>query len=213
MIFDEKIALKVAKLLLKVKAIQLKKQNYFTWASGIKSPIYCDNRILLGYPTERDHIKKMISTLIKAKFPEANALSGVATAGIGIGALAADSLQLPYSYVRSSAKAHGKQNQIEGYIPSGAKVVVVEDLISTGGSTIKAIDALQKADYNVIGAVAIFTYGFDKANKAFAELGIPYYTLSNYYYLIELLENEDELDVDTKVTLLKWRENPESFNK
>lgn len=211
MIFDEKIALKVAKLLLQVKAIQLKKQNYFTWASGIKSPIYCDNRILLGYPAERDHIKKMISTLIEEKFPSVKALSGVATAGIGIGALAADTLHLSYSYVRSSAKSHGKQNQIEGYIPENAKVVVVEDLISTGGSTIKAIDALQSEGYNVIGAVAIFTYGFEKAKQAFEELNMPYYTLSNYTYLIELLENEGELDKDTKTTLLRWRENPESF--
>lgn len=211
MIFDEKIALKVAKLLLEVKAIQLKKQNYFTWASGIKSPIYCDNRILLGYPAERDHIKNNLSMLIKEKFPSVKALSGVATAGIGIGALAADTLHIPYSYVRSSAKAHGKQNQIEGYVPENAKVVVVEDLISTGGSTINAINALQNAGYDVIGAVAIFSYGFEKANSAFAKLDLPYYTLSSYTYLIELLENEGELDANTKATLLRWRENPEIF--
>jgi len=208
MILDEKIALKVAKLLFKVKAIQFKKQNYFTWASGIQSPIYCDNRILLGYPVERDQIKKMISSLIKEKFSDTNALSGVATAGIGIGALAADELHLPYSYVRNSAKAHGKQNQIEGYIPSDAKVVVVEDLISTGGSTLKAIDALQSAGYEVIGAVAIFTYGFQKAKDAFAEVGIPFNTLSDYEHLIQLMDDEGELDTETKVRLLQWRQNP-----
>lgn len=211
MIFDKKIAIEVVKILSKVKAIQLKKQNYFTWASGIQSPIYCDNRIVLGYPTERDRIKVLLSLAIEAKFPNVQALSGVATAGIGIGALAADYLKLPYSYVRSTAKAHGKQNQIEGYIPDGFPIVVIEDLISTGGSTLKAIDALQKAGYQVIGALAIFTYGFEKANRAFADKNIPYYTLSNYTSLIDWIEKEEGLDPETKATLLQWRKDPESF--
>ncbi len=211
MIFDEKIALEVALLLLKVKAILLEKQNYFVWASGIKSPIYCDNRIVLGYPEERTRIKKLLAALVQSKFPTVQALSGVATAGIGIGALTADYLQLPYSYVRSSAKAHGKQNQIEGYISENMPIVVVEDLISTGGSTLKAIDALQSTGHHVIGAIAIFTYGFEKANQAFADIGIPYYTLSSYAYVIDLLEKEGQLDAETKATLLQWRDNPKSF--
>jgi len=211
MIFDKKIAIEVIKILLEVKAILLEKQNYFTWASGIKSPIYCDNRIVLGYPTERARIKVLLSTIIQTKFPDAKALSGVATAGIGIGALAADYLQLPYSYVRNTAKAHGKQNQIEGYIPGGAPIVVIEDLISTGGSTLKAIEALQTAGHNVTGAVAIFTYGFEKANQAFADKNISFYTLSSYTYLLELLEKEGELNTETKATLLQWREDPNAF--
>jgi len=211
MIFDKKIATEVINILLKVKAIQLKKQTYFTWASGIKSPIYCDNRIVLGYPTERDRIKILLSSVIQTKFPVAKALSGVATAGISIGALAADELHLPYSYVRSSAKAHGKQNQIEGYIPKNTPIVVIEDLISTGGSTLKAIDALQTAGHQVVGAIAIFTYGFDQAKQAFAEVKIPFYALSSYAYLIKLLDEEGDLDADTKARLLQWQENPHSF--
>lgn len=212
MIYDKIVASGVAAILLKVNAIQLNMQNYFTWASGIKSPIYCDNRVLLGHPTERNLIKKHFATLIRQKFPEANALSGVATAGIGIGALAADTLQFPYSYVRSSAKAHGKQNQIEGHIGEAAKIVVVEDLISTGGSTLKAIEALQAEGHHVLGAIAVFTYGFQKSVTAFESVGLPFYTLSDYEHLIYHLEKENKLDAATKTKLLAWRTTPGQFD-
>jgi len=211
MIYSEKIAIDVARLLLKVNAIQLKSKDYFTWASGWKSPIYCDNRILLGYPIERSIVCSAFSALINDKFNQANALSGVATAGIAHGAFVAQELTLPYSYVRSKAKAHGKQNQIEGFIEKGSKIVVVEDLISTGGSTIKAIEALQNSGYEVIGAVAVFTYGFDKAVKAFADTDIPFYTLSSYEYLLQLLESEDKLTSLEIEKLAQWRVDPATW--
>jgi len=212
MIYSDKIAIEVASLLLKVNAIQLKSKNYFTWASGWKSPIYCDNRILLGYPAERQTVSNSFSQLIKDKFPSSNALSGVATAGIAHGAFVAQELELPYSYVRSSAKAHGKKNQIEGFIKEGSKIVVIEDLISTGGSTIKAIEALQIYGYEVIGAVAVFTYGFDKAVEAFENINIPFYTLSSYEFLLQLLENENKLTAKEKEKLAQWRVDPAGWS-
>jgi len=212
MIFDTEMAKTIAKLLLQVNAIQIKKQNYFTWASGIKSPIYCDNRILLSHVKQRNIIKNIFYNLIEGKFSEATAISGVATAGIGIGALVADAMSLPFSYVRDKSKAHGRQNSIEGDIAADAKIVVIEDLISTGGSTLKAVNTLKEANYHVIGAAAIFSYGFENAKNAFKEVDVPYYTLSEYSFLLDLLESENVLSPEEKNRLQSWQANPEAFN-
>lgn len=211
MVFDTTVATTVAKLLLQVNAIKIKKQNYFTWASGIQSPIYCDNRILLSHVAQRNIVKKTFSTLIEGRFKNATAISGVATAGIGIGALVADALNLPFSYVRDKSKAHGRQNSIEGDIADNAEIVVIEDLISTGGSTIKVINTLQEAGHDVIGAVAIFSYGFEKAKQAFKKIEMPYYTLSEYSFLLDLLESKNVLNTAEKRQLQSWQANPEAF--
>jgi len=211
MVFNTEIATNIAELLLQVNAIKIKKQNYFTWASGIKSPIYCDNRILLSYTEQRNKVKKAFKYLIENNFENVSAISAVATAGIGIGALVADVMDLPFSYVRDKSKAHGRQNNIEGDIANNAKIVVIEDLISTGGSTIKVIETLQQAGYEVIGAAAIFSYGFKKARVAFEKISVPYYTLSEYNFLLDLLERKNFLTVEEKKRLQSWQANPKAF--
>lgn len=190
MVYNNEIAAKVAEYLLQIKAIKLSPENLFTWASGIQSPIYCDNRKSLSHPELRSYIKQSFAALVKEKFPQADAVSGVATAGIAHGALLADELNLPFSYVRSSPKGHGLQNLIEGEIKPGSKVVVVEDLISTGGSSLKAVNDLRANGIEVIGLVAIFSYGFNKAVTAFSEADCPYYTLSNFDALMNLAQEK-----------------------
>lgn len=190
MVYNNEIAAKVAEYLLQIKAIKLSPENLFTWASGIQSPIYCDNRKSLSHPELRSYIKQSFAALVKEKFPQADAVSGVATAGIAHGALLADELNLPFSYVRSSPKGHGLQNLIEGQIKPGSKVVVVEDLISTGGSSLKAVNDLRANGIEVIGLVAIFSYGFNKAVTAFSEADCPYYTLSNFDALMNLAQEK-----------------------
>jgi len=205
MVYNNEIANKVAEYLLQIKAIKLSPENLFTWASGIQSPIYCDNRKSLSHPELRNYIKQSFSDLVLDKFPSANAVSGVATAGIAHGALLADELNLPFSYVRSSPKGHGLQNLIEGEIRPGSKVIVVEDLISTGGSSLKAVEDLRKNGVEVIGLVAIFSYGFGKATKAFEEAQCPYYTLSNFDALLEYAKNNHLFD-DAQVDFMKdWK--------
>jgi len=211
MVYNTGVAATIADVLLQVNAIKIKKQKYFVWASGIKSPIYCDNRILLSYPEKRTTVKRAFCQLIKNKFNEATAISGVATAGIGIGALVADALNLPFSYVRDKSKTHGRQNSIEGDIAAAAKIVVIEDLISTGGSTVKVVETLQQEGYNVIGAAAIFSYGFKRATQAFEKIGVPYYTLSEYRFLLDLLANKNVLTAEEKSRLQSWQVNPEAF--
>jgi orotate phosphoribosyltransferase len=176
----------VAEKLLQINAIKLNPQQPFTWASGWKSPIYCDNRKALSFPYIRDFVKSEMCNVIFEKFPEAELIAGVATAGIAWGAMAADQLKLPYIYVRPKPKEHGLGNQIEGFYEKGQKVVVVEDLVSTGKSSLQVVDVIKGAGMNVIGMVSIFTYGFPIAEKAFSQYQLPYYSLTNFPVLIEL---------------------------
>lgn len=198
------VSKKIAKHLLQIKAIKLNPQNPFTWASGIKSPIYCDNRLVLSYPAVRKLVKKELAILSK-EFGEFDAVSGVATAGIAHGMLLADELGKSFSYVRSKPKGHGRQNLIEGLVEKGQKVIVVEDLISTGGSSVKAVEALREQGVEVVGVIAIFSYGFEKAVNTFADANCLFKTLSNYEDLIETAVELDYVS-DSDTDMLKaWR--------
>ena len=201
-------ARKIAAFLLKTQAVKLQPENPFQWSSGWKSPIYCDNRITLSDVESRTFIKKALAKLIKRSFPEAEGIAGVATAGIAQGALAADYLKLPFAYVRPKPKEHGMGNQIEGRIEKGQKVVVIEDLVSTGGSSLKAVDALRAAGVEVIGMVAIFTYGFKIADENFEAAGVELKTLSNYKYLIDEALKQEYVAQEDIESLKKWRRNP-----
>jgi orotate phosphoribosyltransferase len=197
----------IAKTLLDIKAIFLRPDDMFTWASGIKSPIYCDNRVTLSYPQARTLIKSAFVDLIKAKYPIAEYVAGVATAGIPHAALIADALGLPMVYVRSSSKEHGRTNQIEGSIPVGSKAVVIEDLISTGGSSLSAVKALQESGVEVLGMVAIFTYGLKKAQENFSQAGISLDTLSDYNTLIEIALENKQISLEHVKILEDWQKN------
>ena len=200
----------VARNLLEIKAIKLSPSNPFTWASGIQSPIYCDNRVALSYPVVRTFIKQCLAEKSKV-FGNFDVVAGVATAGIPHGALLADALEKPFIYVRSSAKDHGRRNLIEGELQAGQRVLVIEDLISTGGSCLIAVEALQEAQAEVVGVLAIFQYGFEKANRAFAEKNVPFQTLTDYNALIlEAIKMGYISDSDLS-TLQQWRENPEGW--
>lgn len=204
-------ARKVATLLLETKAVKLSPNAPFQWSSGWKSPIYCDNRITLSDVEARTFIKKALAKLIKRAFPEAEGIAGVATAGIAQGALVADYLKLPFAYVRPKPKEHGMGNQIEGKIEKGQKVVVLEDLISTGGSSLKAVDALREAGVEVVGMVAIFTYGFKLADDNFAEKSVELQTLSNYKFLIDEALKADYVAESDVESLREWRKKPETW--
>ncbi len=206
-------ARKIAGFLLETQAVKLRPNQPFQWSSGWLSPIYCDNRITLSHPAARTFIKKSLAQAIKRNFPEGTAIVGVATAGIAQGALVADALQLPFAYVRPKPKEHGMGNQIEGSIPPGAQVVVIEDLISTGGSSLKCVEALRAAGYQVIGMVAIFTYGFSTADANFKAANLPLITLSEYKYLIDEAVKQDYIPADSVETLKKWRRNPEKWGR
>jgi orotate phosphoribosyltransferase len=213
MILNEDKALKVAEFLLQIKAVKLNPQSPFTWASGIKSPIYCDNRVTLSYPNIRTFIRQTFAEAILEKYGKPDVIAGVATGGIAQGALVAQELGVPFIYVRSSAKQHGMGNQVEGYFEKGQRVVVIEDLISTGGSSLKAVDALREAGLDVKGLLAIFTYGFDLAKENFKKANCSYITLSNYDVLLKkALENNTISESDLK-TLEEWRKAPNSWNK
>jgi orotate phosphoribosyltransferase len=201
----------VAEKLLQINAIKLSPQQPFTWASGWKSPIYCDNRKVLSYPYIRDFIKSEMCSVIFEQFPEAEVLAGVATAGIAWGAMAADQLKLPYIYVRPKPKEHGLGNQVEGSFEKGQKVLVIEDLISTGKSSLQVCDVLKREGAEVIGMVSIFTYGFEHAENAFKEAGIPYRSLTNYPTLIELAIEKGLVKANEQNTLLNWRADPASW--
>ncbi|MEH0155499.1 orotate phosphoribosyltransferase [Limibacter armeniacum] len=207
------VAKKVASLLLDIKAIKIRPDQPFTWASGWKSPIYCDNRISLSHPTVRTYIKQALAMKIQELYPEVDAIAGVATAGIPQGALVADALNIPLLYVRSKPKGHGMTNMIEGEAPKGSKVVVIEDLVSTGGSSLKAVDALKEAGYEVMGMMAIFTYGFPVATQNFEDAGVTLHTLSNYQHLIELAHENKYIAEDTVDSLKKWRESPDTWGQ
>ena len=201
----------VAEKLLQVNAVKLNPENPFTWASGWKSPIYCDNRKILSFPYIRDFIKSEMCNVIFEKFPEAELLAGVATAGIAWGAMAADQLKLPYIYVRPKPKEHGLGNQIEGYYEKGKKVVVIEDLVSTGKSSLQVVDVLKQEGIEVIGMVSIFTYGFAVATEAFSTASLPYQSLTDYSTLIESAIQKGMVKPEQESILLKWRDDPANW--
>lgn len=203
----------VAEQLLEIKAVFLKPNDPFTWASGIKSPIYCDNRLTLGFPKVRQFIAESLAEKIKETFGEVDVVAGTATAGIPHAAWVSDLLNLPMVYVRSKAKEHGKGNQIEGLIAKDQKVVVIEDLISTGGSSLKAVEALEEAGAEVLGIAAIFTYGLDKGKKLLAESNTKLITLTNYDELIEVALNKDYVTAEDMATLKEWKKSPENWGK
>jgi orotate phosphoribosyltransferase len=198
----------VAEFLLQIKAIKLQPNNPFTWASGWKSPIYCDNRISLSHPTVRTYIRQQLTKLIQDKFGAVGCIAGVATAGIPQGALVAQELGLPFIYVRDKPKGHGRGNIIEGDDMTGKRVVVIEDLISTGKSSLQAVDALREAGYDVAGLAAIFTYEFDVATENFNEAKCPFVTLSNYSALIKYAEQHNYVTSADVDMLRKWRQDP-----
>ena len=200
-----------AQKLLEVKAVKLQPTEPFTWASGWKSPIYTDNRKTLSFPRLRSFVKLELCHLIQEHFPEAEAVAGVATGAIAQGALVAEELGLPYAYVRPKPKDHGMGNQVEGELPKGAKVVVVEDLISTGGSSLKAVEALRQYGVEVIGMVASFTYGFPVAEEAFREAGVTLYTLSDYEHIISEAAKTGYIKDEELPVLAEWRKNPSEW--
>ena len=201
----------LAEKLLNISAIKLQPQSPFTWASGWRSPIYTDNRKTLSYPDVRSFIKIELTRVILEQFPEVQAVAGVATGAIAQGALVADALNLPYVYVRSPPKDHRLENLIEGHLKPGQKVVVVEDLISTGGSSLKAVEAIRKAGCEVIGMVAIFTYNFPVAEKAFEQAGVKLVTLSNYNAMLDAAVAINYIPESVVETLRRWREDPANW--
>lgn len=203
----------VAEKLLQVNAIQLKPEQPFTWASGWKSPIYCDNRRVLSFPYIREFIKSELCNVIFEKFPDTEMLAGVATAGIAWGAMAADQLKLPYIYVRPKPKEHGLGNQIEGYYETGRRVVVVEDLISTGKSSLQVVEVLRAQGLQVDGMVSIFNYGFEVAESAFRDAGVTLYSLTSYAVLIQAALSKGLVTPEQENTLLNWREQPAQWGQ
>ena len=202
-----------ASKLLDIKAIKLQPNDPFTWASGWKSPFYCDNRKTLSFPELRNFVKLQLVHTVMQHFPQAEAVAGVATGAIAQGALVADELNMPFVYVRSKAKDHGMGNLIEGELPAGAKVVVIEDLISTGGSSLKAVEALRAAGYEVVGMVASYTYGFPVAAKAFADAGVELQTLTDYDHVVEqALATGYIAEADVEL-LHEWRKDPAGWNR
>ena len=201
----------VAEKLLQVNAVKLNPKEPFTWASGWKSPIYCDNRRVLSFPFIRDYIKSELCNVIFEKFPDAELLAGVATAGIAWGAMAADQLKLPFVYVRPKPKEHGMGNQIEGYYEKGQKTIVIEDLVSTGKSSLQTVDAMKAAGLLVAGMVSIFTYDFPVATETFNRAGITYYPLTDYPTLIELALEKGIVSKNDEEILLKWRDDPANW--
>lgn len=198
----------IAKDLLDIKAVFLRPNEPFTWASGIKSPIYCDNRLTLSYPKVRKDVENGLAKLIQENFPDAQCLMGTATAGIAHAALTAEILDLPMGYVRGGAKSHGRNNRIEGLVKPGMKVVVVEDLISTGGSSLECVDALREAGCEVLGMVAIFTYGLEDSAKNFAAKDCSFYTLTNYDTLIQVAVEHEYIEAADLEKLKAWKKDP-----
>ncbi|RSJ77612.1 orotate phosphoribosyltransferase [Streptococcus cristatus] len=201
----------IARDLLKIKAVYLKPEEPFTWASGIKSPIYTDNRVTLAYPETRTLIENGFVEKIRAEFPDVEVIAGTATAGIPHGAIIADKMNLPFAYIRSKPKDHGAGNQIEGRVAPGQKMVVIEDLISTGGSVLDAIAAAKREGADVVGAAAIFTYELPKADKNFADAGVKLVTLSNYTELIHLAEQEGYINAEGLTLLKKFKDDQENW--
>lgn len=211
MVLDKHTASQTAELLLQINAIKLKPENPFTWASGWKSPIYCDNRIILSYPPIRNYVREEMAKQLLHLYGKPDVIAGVATGAIGIGMLVADYLGLPFVYVRPEAKSHGRKNQIEGQLDPNQTVVVIEDLISTGKSSLNAVKALKEQGAVIKGMIAIFTYGFKVANKNFEEAEIELHTLSDYDALIEKASNQNQIKEEQMTTLIAWRNNPSKW--
>lgn len=208
MVLDKKVAEQTINYLTQINAIKLNTKNPFTWTSGIKSPIYCDNRLILSYPNVRKFIADEMTDIVKNLYGEKISIAGVATGAIAIGAMIAERLNLPYAYVRPEPKGHGLKNQIEGNIQEGSSIVVIEDLISTGKSSLNAINALKSEGYNVMGMLSIFSYNFQFANKKFEQENISINSLSDYNSLVEKIESEGSLSKTEINRLKKWREDP-----
>ena len=211
MIFNKDTAEKTAELLLQINAIKLNPSTPFLWASGWNSPIYCDNRLTLSFPAIRNYIRDEFSKQIEQIYGKPDVIAGVATGAIGIGILVAEELGLPFVYVRPEPKKHGRQNQVEGFLQKGQNVVVIEDLISTGNSSLVAVEALKEAGANVKGMLAIFSYGFEIALENFKNANVELYTLSNYEHLLELAVSKQYITEQEQVTLQEWRENPSTW--
>jgi orotate phosphoribosyltransferase len=209
----EPIARRVAEQLLRVQAVRLRPDEPFTWASGWRSPIYCDNRLTLSFPAVRTYLKNALADRVRKEFADVQALAGVATAGIPQGALVADALNLPFLYVRPEPKKHGMGNQIEGRTEAGQRVVLIEDLISTGGSSLKAAEALRAAGVEVLGMVAIFTYGFPVSEDAFRAAGLSLHCLSDYAYLIEEAARMEYVSEHQLDALSAWRQDPAGWGR
>lgn len=203
----------IAEKLLQIEAVKLRPEQPFTWASGWKSPIYCDNRKVLSFPYIRDYIKSELCNVIFEEFPEADLVAGVATAGIAWGAMAADQLKLPFIYVRPKPKEHGLGNQIEGHFEPGMKTIVVEDLVSTGKSSLQVVEALRQAGAEVVGMVSIFNYGFDVAAEAFEAAGVKLRSLTNYQQMIGLAMEKGSVPATMEPVLLEWQKDPANWNK
>ncbi len=213
MVLDKDTAKKTAELLLQINAIKLKPENPFSWASGWKSPIYCDNRIILSYPIIRNYVREELAKHLERMYGKPDCVAGVATGAIGIGALVADYLGLPFIYVRPEPKSHGRQNQIEGVLEQNQTVVVIEDLISTGNSSLNAVNALKDAGAKVKGMLAIFSYGFDIAEENFKKHHLELHTLGDYEHLIEHASDIDYINEAQLNTLMEWRRNPSEWKK
>ena len=211
MVLDKGIAKKTAELLLQINAIKLEPENPFTWASGWKSPIYCDNRIMLSYPQVRNFVREEIAMQVEQLYGKPDVIAGVATGAIGVGILVAEALGLPFVYVRPKPKEHGRQNQIEGYFEPGQSVVVIEDLISTGNSSLNAVKALKEQKADIKGMIAIFTYGFPVSTENFEKEGVELHTLSDYENLIEQASDTNYIQEMQLQTLLEWKSNPQEW--
>ncbi len=211
--FEKTLGLEIARQLLEIGAVKLQLDNPFTWASGWKSPIYCDNRLSLSFPEVRNNIKLAFCNLIKDYYSNAEAIAGVATAGIPQGALLADALELPFIYIRSSPKSHGRTNQIEGAFYEGQKVVVLEDLVSTGGSSLSAVDTLRKENIKVLGMISIFNYGFPISQQNFIDKSVELIYLSEYSLLIDLALEKGFINTSEAMKLQNWRTSPETWGK
>ena len=212
MVLNDETARKTAELLLQINAIKLKPENPFTWASGWKSPIYCDNRIILSHPAARQYVSEQLARQAEALYGRPDLIVGVATGAIGIGLLVAEKMRLPFAYVRPEPKSHGRQNQIEGQAEPGQSVVVIEDLVSTGMSSLNAVRALREAGLEVKGMLAIFSYGFDLARQRFSENGVALHTLSDYQHLIGPASESGYIDTEHLETLRDWRARPQEWN-
>lgn len=212
MILDKKVAEQTINYLTQINAIKLNTKKPFTWTSGIRSPIYCDNRLLLSYPEIRKFIADRMSEIIANKYGQKISITGVATGAIAIGAMIAERLNSPYSYVRPEPKGHGLKNQIEGYIEEGSKLVVIEDLISTGKSSLKAIKALRNKNLNVVGMLSIFSYNFDFANERFQKENISINSLADYNTLVEMIIGEGSITYAESNRLMEWRKDPQSWS-
>ncbi|MDG2500181.1 MAG: orotate phosphoribosyltransferase [Flavobacteriaceae bacterium] len=212
MVLDKKVAEQTVNYLTQINAIKLNTKKPFTWTSGIKSPIYCDNRLILSFPEVRKYVADKMTEIVENKYGKDICIAGVATGAIAIGAMIAERLNLPYAYVRPEPKGHGLKNQIEGNIKKGSNVVVIEDLISTGKSSLNAINALKSEAYNVMGMLSIFSYNFEFANKKFENENISINCLSDYNTLVELIQSEGKLDYQEINRLKKWREDPKTWS-